>query len=53
MVATKNFCYVDLQNAELLHHYSQIQNDSHKEVDIDDSSETCSVSDDILLTNSD
>ena len=27
--------------------------DSHEEVDIDDSSGTCSVLDDILLTNSD
>ena len=39
-------------NTELLELYDQIIMDSVEEVEIDDSSETCSVSDDILVTNS-
>ena len=37
----------------MLQHYDQIQMDSDKEDEIDDSSETCSVSDDLLVRNSD
>ena len=39
-------------NTELLELYDQILMDSVEEVEIDDSSETCSVSDDILVSNS-
>ena len=40
-------------NTELLQIYDQILADSDEEGEIDDSSETCSVSDDLLLRNSD
>ena len=40
-------------NTELLELYDQIIMDSVEVDEIDDSSETCSVSDDILVTNSD
>ena len=42
-----------ITNTELLQHYDQIQKDSDEEVEIEDSSETCSMSEDILVTYSD
>ena len=53
MVTTTDLVLCGFTNTELLELYDQIIMDSVEVVEIDDSSETCSVSDDILVTNSD
>ena len=53
MVTTKDIVLCGFTNTELLELYDQILADSDKEVEIDDSLETCSVSDDLLVRNSD